>query len=97
MFFQPYTTCTCTGIQVTRGVSYHGLAVNCTTDLSWFSHISPCGVEGKEVTSLTDLTGTPLLPSTLQPLLARQLASTFAFHLEQSGGTLDKQCHAISY
>ena len=82
---------------MTRGVSYHGLAVNCTTDLSWFSHITPCGVEGKEVTSLTDLTGTHLTPSTLQPLLAQHLASTFTFHLEeeQGGGTLHKHSQAI--
>ena len=40
------------------GVAYHGLALNCTTDLSWFDHIVPCGIEGKGVTSLTQLAGT---------------------------------------
>ena len=39
------------------GVAYHGLAVNCCTDLSWFAHIVPCGLEGKEVTSLSQLLG----------------------------------------
>lgn len=44
-----------TGVQVSMGVAYHGLAINCSTDLEWFKHITPCGVEGKGVTSLTEL------------------------------------------
>lgn len=45
----------CAGIQVSKGVTYHGLALNCCNDLSWFDHIIPCGLEGKDVTSLTKL------------------------------------------
>ena len=29
------------------------MALNCNTELSWFSHIVPCGIEGKGVTSLS--------------------------------------------
>lgn len=85
------------GIQVSHGVSYHGLAVNCNVDLSWFSHIIPCGVEGKGVTSLTELTGTTINPSTLQPLLAHHLAHTLAFQLQlDNHTTLSNQQYAIS-
>ena len=41
------------GVHCQRHVTSHGLALNCNTDLSWFSHIVPCGLEGKSVTSLT--------------------------------------------
>jgi lipoyl(octanoyl) transferase len=41
------------GIHVSRHVTSHGLALNCNTDLNWFNHIIPCGLEGKEVTSLS--------------------------------------------
>lgn len=41
------------GIHASRYITTHGLALNCNIDLSWFSHIVPCGLEGKEVTSLT--------------------------------------------
>jgi len=42
-----------TGVQVTHGVSWHGIALNCSTDLSWFDNIVPCGLVGKGTTSLT--------------------------------------------
>ncbi|KAM9853343.1 octanoyl-[acyl-carrier-protein]:protein N-octanoyltransferase LIPT2, mitochondrial [Aulostomus maculatus] len=41
------------GIHVGRYVTSHGFALNCNTQLSWFSHIVPCGIEGKGVTSLS--------------------------------------------
>lgn len=41
------------GIHASRYITTHGLALNCNVDLSWFEHIVPCGLEGKEVTSLS--------------------------------------------
>ncbi|XP_055585883.1 putative lipoyltransferase 2, mitochondrial [Uranotaenia lowii] len=41
------------GIHASRYVTTHGLALNCNTDLGWFEHIVPCGIEGKGVTSLS--------------------------------------------
>ena len=40
------------GVQVSHGVSRHGLAFNVTTDLAFFSHIVPCGIDDRGVTSL---------------------------------------------
>eukprot|EP00035_Acanthoeca_spectabilis_P022080 m.441904 g.441904 ORF g.441904 m.441904 type:complete len:230 (-) comp18723_c0_seq1:7255-7944(-) len=45
------------GIQVSRGVTWHGFALNCETDLSWFDHIVPCGITEGGVTSLSVETG----------------------------------------
>nr|CAD7437426.1 unnamed protein product [Timema bartmani] len=42
------------GLQASRFITTHGLALNCDTDLTWFSHIVPCGIEGKGVTSLSN-------------------------------------------
>jgi lipoate-protein ligase B len=41
------------GIQVQKHITSHGFALNCNTNLDWFNHIVPCGLEGKGVTSLT--------------------------------------------
>ena len=38
-----------------RWVTYHGLALNVTTDLAPFQDIVPCGIEDRPVTSMQDL------------------------------------------
>ncbi len=45
------------GVAVKRDVSFHGFALNVTTDLSHFDTIVPCGLEGKGVTSIERITG----------------------------------------
>ncbi|KAM6139932.1 octanoyl-[acyl-carrier-protein]:protein N-octanoyltransferase LIPT2, mitochondrial [Pterocles gutturalis] len=41
------------GVHCGSHITSHGLALNCCTDLAWFEHIVPCGLEGKGVTSLS--------------------------------------------
>src|SRR4051812_31973804 len=41
------------GIQVQHYVTSHGFALNCSTDLAWFSHIVACGLSDKDTTSIT--------------------------------------------
>ena len=45
------------GVRIRRGVSLHGLALNVTTDLSYFNLIVPCGLQCRPVTSLAKLLG----------------------------------------
>src|ERR671922_896759 len=40
------------GVAVRRGVTFHGLALNVNTDLSYFKRIIPCGLTWAEVTSM---------------------------------------------
>ncbi|MCU1452196.1 MAG: lipB [Acidimicrobiales bacterium] len=40
------------GVRVSRGRTLHGFALNVAPDLAMFGHIVPCGLVGKEVTSL---------------------------------------------
>ena len=46
------------GIAVRRWVTYHGVALNVSTDLSHFDLIVPCGLEGVQMTSLERETDT---------------------------------------
>ena len=48
------------GIAVKRWVSYHGLALNLCTDLSYFDLFNPCGFPSSTVASLESLTGIPV-------------------------------------
>jgi len=45
------------GVGVKRWITYHGFALNVTTDLSYFGRIHPCGLKGREATSLAEVTG----------------------------------------
>lgn len=45
------------GVKISRGVAYHGFALNVSTDLSFFQHIVPCGIADGEVTSMEKLLG----------------------------------------
>jgi lipoate-protein ligase B len=45
------------GINIRRGVAFHGLALNVNTDLTPFSWIHPCGLSGVSMTSLAAETG----------------------------------------
>lgn len=45
------------GIRASKWVTYHGLALNVTTDLEPFHHIIPCGISDRNVTSVEIETG----------------------------------------
>jgi lipoyl(octanoyl) transferase len=67
------------GVRIRRGVSMHGLALNVTTDLSYFDLIVPCGLHGRPVTSLAKVLG-PKVPTinVVKDALARHLMATLA-------------------
>lgn len=51
------------GVRIQRGVTSHGIALNVTTDLSWFEAIVPCGLPDAPVVSISSLTGVaPAMP-----------------------------------
>lgn len=43
------------GVRVSKWITYHGLALNVSNNLSFFDSIVPCGLQGKSVTSLSQL------------------------------------------
>jgi len=52
------------GVRIEHGVTYHGIALNITTDLADFDLIEACGLAGVTVTSVARELGRPAGPST---------------------------------
>ena len=57
------------GVRVRHWISYHGIALNVSPDLSHFSGIVPCGISQHGVTSLRDLGVTASLAEVDQVLI----------------------------
>jgi lipoyl(octanoyl) transferase len=70
------------GVRVTRArVTLHGFALNCTTDLSWYDAIVPCGLADHGVTSLSELAGRTVTVEEMVPRIVRQFEAVFAREL----------------
>ncbi len=58
------------GLRVSRGCSYHGLALNIDMDLRPFSRINPCGLRGMRMTQLAELIAENKAPTSLAAVAA---------------------------
>jgi len=67
------------GVGVRRWVTYHGFALNVTTDLSYFADIVPCGLVGVRMTTMAELMNAPVGVASLKPLVAATFARYFGY------------------
>lgn len=65
------------GLRCSRWVTMHGFALNVNTDLSYFEHIIPCGIEGKNVTSLEKLIGEKIDPEKVKNIITEKFSEIF--------------------
>lgn len=72
------------GVAIKRSVSFHGFALNVATDLSHFSHIVPCGIRDRGVTSLSELLERPVTLDEVKPKLVRAFADVFDLNPRES-------------
>jgi lipoate-protein ligase B len=71
------------GVAVRRCITYHGLALNVNTDLSYFQRIVPCGLAWAEVTSMARELG--------KEQSAERVKERFLYHFAELFGYLDFQ------
>ncbi len=69
------------GIRMRRWVSFHGISLNVTPDLSHFGGIVPCGISEHGVTSLADL-GHNRTMDDVDAVLRRSFEATFELKTE---------------
>lgn len=65
------------GVRIRRWITYHGIALNVSPDLSHFSGIVPCGVRGHGVTSLAAL-GASASVKQVDAVLKKEFENVFA-------------------
>ena len=69
------------GVKSSRWVTMHGIGFNVNTDLNYFSHIIPCGIDDKAVTSMQRELGHPLNINEVAQRLQTHLSELFCFSI----------------
>ncbi len=67
------------GVKSSRWVTMHGIGFNVNSDLSYFSHIIPCGIDDKAVTSMQRELGYALNMDEVATILKEKLADQFQY------------------
>lgn len=65
------------GVKTSRWVTMHGFAFNVNTDLRYFDHIIPCGIDDKSVTSLAKELGHPVDMNAVKAVLKDSIGREF--------------------
>ena len=66
------------GVRVSKFITYHGMAINIQNDLSIFELITPCGLDGVEMTSVLNETGKRHSMSQVKERLSQLLTRHFS-------------------
>jgi lipoyl(octanoyl) transferase len=76
------------GVRCSRWVTMHGFALNVNTDLSYFNHIIPCGIQNKKVTSIRQETGRKIDMEEVKNVLKENFCSVFNASLAEVQNSL---------
>jgi lipoyl(octanoyl) transferase len=67
------------GVKSSRWVTMHGIGFNINSDLNYFSHIVPCGIQDKGVTSMKKELGREVDMAEVSAILKQKMAEQFGF------------------
>jgi lipoyl(octanoyl) transferase len=67
------------GVKSSRWMTMHGIGFNICTDLNYFNHIIPCGIQNKDVTSLEKEINRTVTVEEVIPLILEELQTLFGF------------------
>jgi lipoate-protein ligase B len=69
------------GIALRKGVSFHGLALNVNLDLTPFTWIQPCGLQGVQMTSMQQELSDEISMSDIRRVIKEKFQSIFGIQL----------------
>ena len=69
------------GLAIRKGISFHGLALNVNVDLTPFSYIQPCGLQGVCMTSMKQELGSELSLDEVGATVKKQFETVLDLHL----------------
>ena len=72
------------GVKISRGIAFHGFALNVNTDLSWYRHIVPCGITDRPVTSMTVQLAAPVGITAVSAALTAHFGNAFGLQMTES-------------
>ena len=75
------------GIRSSRWVTMHGFALNVATNLDYFSHIVPCGIQDKQVTSMQVELGTEVSMDSVKKQIVQCFEEVFQVRARWAGTT----------
>jgi lipoyl(octanoyl) transferase len=73
------------GVRCSRWITMHGWALNVNTDLTYFDNIIPCGIVGKQVTSIAKELGHAIDFEESKQVLLNKFAEVFEVELRPMG------------
>jgi lipoyl(octanoyl) transferase len=71
------------GVKISRGVAFHGLAINMNTNLSYYENIVPCGIEDRPVTSIAQVLGGAVDEEAVRYSLVYQFGRGMGFSMSE--------------